>query len=158
VIGYRAPSFTIVDKTRWALEILEQHGILYDSSVFPIGFHPDYGMPDSPLAPYKITENLYEFPLSCVDILGRRLPCSGGGYFRLFPYRFTRYCIRKCNRQGRPVAFYIHPWELDPGQPRLDLPMSKKFRQYNNLRKTEKRLDALLRDFEFTTLREVLSL
>jgi len=158
IIGFRAPSFTIVEQTRWALDILEQHNIRYDSSVFPIGFHPDYGMPDSPLAPYKITENLWEFPLSCVDILGRRLPCSGGGYFRLFPYRFTRYCINKCNRQGRPVVFYLHPWELDPDQPRIDLPWDKKFRQYNNLHKTEKRLGALLKHFEFTTLREVLGL
>ena len=158
IIGFRAPSFTIVEQTRWALDILEQHNIRYDSSVFPIGFHPDYGMPDSPLAPYKVTENLWEFPLSCVDILGRRLPCSGGGYFRLFPYRFTRYCIKKCNRQGRPVVFYLHPWELDPDQPRIDLPWDKKFRQYNNLHKTEKRLDALLKHFEFTTIREVLGL
>ncbi|NQT18206.1 MAG: DUF3473 domain-containing protein [Planctomycetes bacterium] len=158
ILGYRAPSFSVVEETRWALDIMAHHGLQYDSSVFPIGFHPDYGIAGSPLAPYKITDDLWEFPLTVVDVLGRRLPCSGGGYFRLFPYSFTRYCLKKVNRQQRPAVFYLHPWELDPDQPRLDLPWDKKFRQYNNLRKTEKRLDKLLRDFEFTTMREVLSL
>ena len=158
VIGFRAPSFTITAATQWALPILEKLNLRYDSSVFPVGFHPDYGMPDAPLAPYKITERLHEFPLSCVDLLGRRFPCSGGGYFRMFPYAYTRFCIRKCNALGRPVVFYIHPWEVDPGQPRMPLPWSKRFRHYHNLHKVEKRLDALLGDFQFTTLRSVLGL
>lgn len=158
ILGYRAPSFSVVEETRWALDIMAHYGLRYDSSVFPIGFHPDYGMPNSPITPYKITDNMWEFPLTVVDVLKRRIPCSGGGYFRLFPYPFTRYCIKKVNREGRPVVFYLHPWELDPGQPRLDLPWDKKFRQYNNLHKTEKRLDKLLSHFEFTTIREVLSL
>ena len=158
ILGYRAPSFSVVEETRWALDIMAHYGLRYDSSVFPIGFHPDYGMPNSPITPYKITDNMWEFPLTVVDVLKRRIPCSGGGYFRLFPYPFTRYCIKKVNREGRPAVFYLHPWELDPGQPRLDLPWDKKFRQYNNLHKTEKRLDKLLSHFEFTTIREVLSL
>ena len=158
IIGFRAPSFTITAATKWALPVLERHGIQYDSSVFPVGFHPDYGIGDAPLAPYKITEGLYEFPLSCVEFLGGRFPCCGGGYFRIFPYFYTRRCIRKCNALGRPVVFYIHPWELDPGQPRVPLPWSKRFRHYYNLGKVEGRLDALLGDFQFTTLRDVLGL
>jgi len=158
ILGYRAPSFTVTETTRWAFEILKRHGLRYDSSVFPVGFHPDYGMPDSPLGPHQVADGLWEFPLSVAEWLGRRLPCSGGGYFRLFPYFYTRFCIRRCNRQGRPVVFYLHPWELDPGQPRVELPWTKSFRHYHNLHKTEKRLDRLLGDFEFTTIREVLAL
>ncbi len=159
LLGFRAPSFTVVEKTRpWALETLERHGFRYDSSVFPVGFHPDYGVADAPLVPYRITEQLYEFPMSCLDFYGRRLPFSGGGYFRLFPYAYTRFCMRRCNAEGRPAVFYLHPWELDPGQPRIKLPALKQFRHYNNLDRTEARLDALLGDFEFTTIREVLGL
>ena len=158
IIGFRAPSFTMVEGTKWALPILERYGIKYDSSVFPVGFHPDYGIGDAPLAPYKITDGLYEFPLSCVELLGRRFPCSGGGYFRIFPYAYTKYCIGKCNALGRPVVFYVHPWELDAEQPRVKLPWLKSFRHYHNLKKVEARLDRLLGDFQFTTVRNVLGL
>jgi len=158
IIGYRAPSFTIVKQTTWALDILRRHGIRYDSSVFPIGFHPDYGMPAAPLAPYEIAEGLREFPMSVAEVFGRRLPCSGGAYFRVFPLAYFRYCIRKINRDGRPVVFYLHPWEVDPGQPRVKVPLSRRFRQYHNLHKTQKRLDSLLGTFQFTTIREVLGL
>jgi len=159
-IGFRAPSFTVVERTKtWALPILEKYRFKYDSSVFPIGFHPDYGVVDAPLSPYKITEGLYEFPMSCLEIFGKRLPFGGGGYFRQFPYAYTKYCIRKVNDEGRPTVFYLHPWELDPGQPRVSkLSVSQKIRHYRNLDKTEKRLAKLLGDFEFTTLREVLGL
>jgi polysaccharide deacetylase family protein (PEP-CTERM system associated) len=159
-LGFRAPSFTLVESTKhWALPILERMGFKYDSSVFPIGFHPDYGMLESPLVPYKITDGLYEFPMSCLEVFGRRLPFGGGGYFRLFPYAYTKYCMRRVNAQGRPVVFYLHPWELDPGQPRIrNLSFSKKIRHYRNLDKTEQRFEKLLGDFEFTTIREVLGL
>jgi polysaccharide deacetylase family protein (PEP-CTERM system associated) len=155
-IGFRAPSFTVVEKTMWALSILSKHGILYDSSVFPIGFHPDYGVPSSPLAPYQISRELTEFPLSCAEYMGKRIPCSGGGYFRLLPYTLTRLLIRKVNSDGRPAVFYLHPWELDPGQPRIPLPFTKRLRHYNGLQKTEEKLERLLNDFQFTTIREVL--
>jgi polysaccharide deacetylase family protein (PEP-CTERM system associated) len=158
VIGFRAPSFTIVEKTRWALKILEKYEIKYDSSVFPVGFHPDYGFSSAPLIPYKITGRLYEFPLSCLEVAGVRLPFSGGGYFRLLPYAYTKYCIKKCNAEGRAVVFYLHPWELDPQQPRVKLPWLNRFRHYHNLAKTEERLESLLQDFQFTTVREVLAL
>lgn len=158
ILGFRAPSFTLVESTRWALPILERHNIRYDSSVFPVGFHPDYGMPEAPLTPFKITENLYEFPLTCIEIFGRRIPCSGGAYFRIFPYFFIKLGIKKCNAQGRPAIFYLHPWELDPEQPRIKLPWMKRFRHYYNLHKVEDRLDRLLSDFHFTTVKEVLNL
>jgi len=158
-LGFRAPSFTVVEKTwTWALETLEKYGFQYDSSVFPIGFHPDYGVADAPLTPYKITEKLHEFPMSCLEVFGGRLPFSGGGYFRLFPYSYTKLCMKRCNAQGRSAIFYLHPWELDPGQPRIKLPRSKAIRHYRNLDQTEKRLDTLLGDFQFTTVREVLGL
>ena len=159
-IGFRAPSFTMVEKTKpWALPILEKYNFKYDSSVFPIGFHPDYGIPDSPLSPYKISDGLHEFPMSCLELFGRRFPFGGGGYFRLFPYASTKYCIKKVNDGGRPAMFYLHPWELDPGQPRIkDLSLSKRIRHYRNLDQTEKRFERLLKDFEFTTIREVLEL
>jgi len=158
-LGFRAPSFTVVEKTsEWALETLEKYNFKYDSSVFPVGFHPDYGLPRAPLVPYRITEKLYEFPISCLEVWGKRLPFSGGGYFRLFPYSYTKMCMSKWNGLGRPAVFYLHPWELDPEQPRLRLPKSKAIRHYGNLDKTEKRLDSLLSDFQFTTIREVLGL
>lgn len=159
-LGFRAPSFTMVNKTKeWALPILEKHQFKYDSSVFPVGFHPDYGMVEAPLTPYKITPELLEFPMSCLEVFGRRFPFSGGGYFRLFPYAYTKYCMQKVNAQGRPAVFYLHPWELDPGQPKVkNLSFSQRFRHYRNIDQTEKRLEKLLNDFQFTTIREVLGL
>lgn len=158
IIGYRAPSFTVVEKTFWALDILEKYGIKYDSSVFPVGFHPDYGIPDAPLVPYKITENLFEFPLSVANVFGKRVPCSGGGYFRIYPYFFTRYLIGKINKDKRPVVFYLHPWEIDTGQPKIKLPLTKRIRHYFNINKTEQRLEKLLTHFKFNTIKNVLGI
>ncbi|MCK4334407.1 DUF3473 domain-containing protein [candidate division WOR-3 bacterium] len=158
ILGFRAPSFSITDKTSWAFEILERNGIRYDSSVFPIAFHPDYGMPTAPLSIHKVGELLIEFPLSCVEILGRRIPCSGGGYFRMYPYLLTRSLLKRCNREGRPAIFYFHPWEIDADQPRVELPRLKRWRHYYKLDKTLNRLDRLLSDFEFTSVKEVLGL
>jgi polysaccharide deacetylase family protein (PEP-CTERM system associated) len=155
--GFRAPSFTITENTMWAIDILYKHGIEYDSSVFPVGFHPDYGISDAPLVVYKINENMLEVPLSIVELLGKRIPCSGGGYFRLFPYYITKYLMKKCNKAGRPVIFYLHPWEIDPEQPRLKLPFLKKTRHYNNLKKTYSRLEKLLSDFEFVPIKEIIN-
>lgn len=158
ILGFRAPHFTITRKTMWALDILVRHGIQYDSSVFPIGLHPDYGISDAQLDIYRITPDIIEVPLSTVSVLGVRIPCGGGGYFRLYPYRLTKSLLDRCNRKGRPAVFYLHPWELDPHQPRLKLPYLSRFRHYNNLDKTSYRLNRLLEDFEFTTIREVLGL
>ena len=155
VRGFRAPSFSVTRKTWWALDIMRSAGISYDSSIFPVGFHPDYGVPDAPLAAHRIADGPYELPMSCAEVFGRKVPCSGGGYFRLFPYAATRALMRRCNSQGRPVIFYIHPWEVDPGQPRVAMPALKKFRHYNNLEVTMKRLDRLLSDFQFTSIRKL---
>jgi polysaccharide deacetylase family protein (PEP-CTERM system associated) len=153
--GFRAPSFSVTRKTWWALDIMRSTGIAYDSSIFPVGFHPDYGVPDAPLEAYRLPEGPLELPMSCAEVFGRRLPCSGGGYFRLLPYLATRALMRQCNRQGRPVIFYLHPWEVDPGQPRVAMPALKKFRHYNNLERTESRLERLLSDFSFTSIRKL---
>jgi polysaccharide deacetylase family protein (PEP-CTERM system associated) len=158
VLGYRAPSFTVVEKTKWALPILERHAFRYDSSMMPVGFHPDYGVPGGPLDPFMVGDTLHEFPLSCVEVLGRRVPCCGGGYFRLLPYAFTRRGIRRCNADGRQVVFYFHPWEIDPGQPRVRLPLGKRIRHYYGLAAMERKLERLLTDFRFTTVREALGL
>ena len=155
--GFRAPSFSVTKKTLWATDTMVRLGLEYDSSVFPIGFHPDYGIGDAPLGAYSHPSGLTELPMSVANVMGRRVPCSGGGYFRLLPYAATRSLIRRCNVEGRPVVFYLHPWEIDPGQPRVKLPASKAFRHYNNLGRTLSRLDRLLKDFEFGTVTEVLA-
>ena len=153
VLGFRAPSFSVTRKTWWALELLRSSGLRYDSSVFPVGFHPDYGVPDAPLEAHP-AEGLLEIPMSCARLLGRNVPCCGGGYFRMYPYGLTRRLMELCNRQGRPVIFYIHPWEVDPAQPRVGgMPASKRFRHYYNLTETMPRLERLFEDFQFTTIR-----
>lgn len=153
--GYRAPSFSLTRQTMWAADILVRHGITYDSSVFPLTYHPDYGISNAPLTPYRIAEGLMEIPLSIVPFGPLRMPISGGGYFRLYPYAVTRALIRHLGRRGTPVMFYLHPWELDPQQPRVRIPMLKRFRHYVNLAKTEERLNRLLRDFRFSTIQDV---
>jgi polysaccharide deacetylase family protein (PEP-CTERM system associated) len=154
--GFRAPSFSVTNRTMWATDILRDAGIHYDSSVFPIGFHPDYGIGTAPLSPYRHSNGLLELPMSCAEIAGRRIPCSGGGYFRIFPYSFTRLLLRQCENAGRPVMFYLHPWEVDPGQPRVPaLKGQKRFRHYCNLNRTLGRMERLLRDFSFGSVREI---
>ena len=158
VRGFRAPSFSLTRRTLWAIDILRESGIQYDSSVFPVGFHPDYGIPDAELSPHLLGGGLTELPMGVAELAGRRIPCSGGGYFRLYPYALTRALMRRCNRQGRPVMFYLHPWETDPGQPRVSgLPWTKRFRHYNNLDKTVQRLERLLSDFRFTSARRLIA-
>ena len=151
--GFRAPSFSVTRKTWWALDILRECGIRYDSSMFPVGFHPDYGVPDAPLAAHHLSVGIWELPMSVAEVAGKRVPCCGGGYFRQFPYSVTKHLMQRCNQQGRPVNFYLHPWEVDPGQPRIPLPLVKRLRHYNNLAKTMSRLERLLNDFEFTSAR-----
>lgn len=145
--GYRAPSFSLTTRTMWAPAILAAQGIRWDSSVFPFGAHPEYGIADAPLDPYWLAEGLVELPMSVVEFGGRRVPCPGGGYFRLYPYSLSAALIRRCNAAGRPAIFYAHPWEFDPEQPRMPLPPLKRFRHYNNLEHTLARLDRLLGEF-----------
>lgn len=159
IVGYRAPSFSINPDLDWFFKALDEFGLKYDSSLFPVALHPDYANSGVPLDPYKITETITEFPMTCVELAGKNLPCSGGGYFRLFPYWWFRWALKKVNKADRSAVFYLHPWEIDPEQPRItSVPLSKQFRHYNNLHKCEKRLERLLQDFSFTTVRDVLGL
>lgn len=159
VIGFRAPSFSVDPEKAWVYRILAKHGIRYDSSIFPMSINPDYGNSESPLEIHTAEAGITEFPMSCFKFAGRALPCSGGGYFRLLPYSYTSYGIRQCNKEGRPVVFYLHPWEIDSGQPRVNnVSLTKRLRHYLNRDRTEKRLSRLLGDFEFGTVRSVLGL
>ncbi len=151
VYGYRAPSYSITKKSLWALDILAELGFRYDSSIFPV-YHDNYGIPDAPRFAYRLEkQNMMEYPISTVQFPGVNLPIAGGGYFRLFPYWFTRMALRRINRKERqPFIFYLHPWEVDPGQPRVDGAGAKsRFRHYLNLDKTRNRLERLLQDFSF---------
>ena len=159
VTGYRAASYSITNQSRWALDILAEQGFTWDSSIFPV-HHDRYGMPGTPRWPHRLTTDkgyeLAEFPLSTFKLPGYTLPIAGGGYFRLFPYWFSRYGLGSINRHGRPFVFYLHPWEVDPDQPRLDVKWFSRFRHYNNLDVCEQRLARLLSDFRFTTMSQVL--
>jgi polysaccharide deacetylase family protein (PEP-CTERM system associated) len=161
VLGYRAASYSITRQSLWAIDILCDLGFTYDSSIFPIA-HDRYGIPGAPREPGPIKDSrgksIVEFPLSTVKFMGRRLPCSGGGYFRLLPYGFTRWALRKINKDDNlPFIFYLHPWEVDPGQPRYEnASWLSRFRHYTNLDKCESRLSTLLDEFRFTTVRDVL--
>jgi polysaccharide deacetylase family protein (PEP-CTERM system associated) len=156
VLGFRAPSFSVTKRSLWAIEILQSFGLVYDSSVFPI-IHDIYGIPDAPRHPYQIARGFWEFPMTTVRILGKNLPIGGGAYFRVFPYWLTRWGIRHTNAAGEPAIVYLHPWELDPGHPRIKTSPLNHFRHYANLEKTETRLAALCRDFRFTSLRGLLN-
>ncbi|MER3424401.1 MAG: polysaccharide deacetylase family protein [Nitrospiraceae bacterium] len=159
VLGYRAPSFTIMRETWWALPILVQEGFVYDSSIFPIR-HDRYGVPDANPLCHRVetaTGPLWEIPPSTLSVMGIRMPIAGGGYFRLIPYRLLRRLLRYAETAGNPLVMYFHPWELDPDQPRFNAPMLSRFRHYVNLHKTECRFIQLLRDFCFGPIRETIA-
>jgi len=159
VLGYRAPSFSVTRQSMWALDVLLDEGYCYDASIFPIR-HDRYGIPDAPRWPHHVEcagGRIYEVPCSTVRVGGTNLPVAGGGYFRLLPYAWTRWGLARLNTQGQPAIFYLHPWELDPAQPRLPVNALGRFRHYHNLHKTEARLRALMRDFRFGPLNAVLS-
>lgn len=157
--GYRAASYSITKKSLWALDILGECGFEYDSSIFPVR-HDNYGIVNSPRLPYMIkTKNGYpikEFPLSTLKLFNYNLPVAGGGYFRLFPYAFTKLAFQSINNSN-PFVFYIHPWEIDKAQPRIKANFFSRFRHYNNIDKCEERLARLLNDFKFTSMEKVLS-
>jgi polysaccharide deacetylase family protein (PEP-CTERM system associated) len=160
VTCYRAPSFSITKKSQWALDVLAEEGIRIDSSIYPI-HHDRYGMPDSePWIHHRVTSAgpLLEFPPAVLKTRVGNVPVSGGGYFRLYPKRFTASCIRRVNRAGQPFMFYVHPWEVDPAQPKL--PSSsrvKTWRHRVNLKSTYAKLDALLTRFSFGTMSDSIS-
>ncbi len=158
VHGYRAPSYSITKQSLWALDVLVEEGFSYDASIFPIR-HDRYGIPDAPRHVHALERaagNLTEVPPSTVRIGSMNLPVAGGGYFRLLPYGWTRWGIARINaRERKPAIFYLHPWEIDPDQPRLEAGAVSRFRHYRNLDKTEGRLRRLLGDFRFGRLTDV---
>jgi polysaccharide deacetylase family protein (PEP-CTERM system associated) len=170
VNGYRAPSFSITARSLWALDVLIEEGYTYDTSIFPIR-HDRYGIPSAPRHAFRVAvgqplrvasddePGLLEIPASTVRLLGQNLPVAGGGYFRLLPYWWARFGIRRVNEvEGKPAVFYVHPWELDPGQPRLNGSRLSCFRHYRNLDKTEGRLRRLLGQFAFGPMTEAFCL
>jgi polysaccharide deacetylase family protein (PEP-CTERM system associated) len=152
VLGYRAPSFSITEQSLWAWDVLLEEGFTYDASVFPIR-HDRYGMPSAPREAHVVRRaggGLVEIPSTTVRVAGVNLPAAGGGYFRLLPYWYSRAAFRYLNNvEKRPAVFYMHPWEVDPGQPRLKAPWLSRFRHYTNLAATENRLRRLLAEFQF---------
>ena len=161
VLGYRAASYSIVRRSLWALDTLVELGFAYDSSIFPVR-HDRYGIPDAERSPHRLAtpsgKAIVEWPLSTAQAFGLKLPVSGGGYFRLLPYWLTRWGLKSINqREARPFIFYLHPWEIDPEQPRVAVGPLSRFRHYTNLEKCEGRLRRLLREFRFGTVRDGLA-
>jgi len=160
VRGYRAASYSITNKSMWAMNILADLGFDYDSSIFPVR-HDIYGVRDAPRGCYSTGVGaLLEMPLTTVELMGQRLPCSGGGYFRILPYAFTKWAFTRVNTVDRmPGIFYFHPWEIDPNQPVVkQAPLKSRFRHYTNLSKTETRLKQLLIDFQWGRMDQVFGL
>jgi polysaccharide deacetylase family protein (PEP-CTERM system associated) len=159
VLGFRAPSFSIVPGREWALDVLIEEGYRYDSSLFPVR-RPGYGYPSGPPDPHWLERpggRLAEIPPTTLRWCGMRLPAAGGAYFRLLPYRVVQAAFRQCEHRGVPGTFYIHPWEVDPGQPRLAVPWLTRVRHYGGLRRTTQRLERLLAEFRFTAIRDTVA-
>jgi len=157
VRGYRAPSYSINAKNLWALDVLQETGHVYSSSIYPIR-HDLYGMPDAPRFPFRFRpDGILEIPVTTVRMGGRNYPCGGGGYFRLLPYGAFRWMLARVNEQDRQSGlFYFHPWEVDPGQPRVKgAPLKSRFRHYLNLDSMATRLERLLGDFSWGRMDEV---
>jgi polysaccharide deacetylase family protein (PEP-CTERM system associated) len=157
VRGYRAPSYSINSGNLWALDVLQEAGYEYSSSVYPIR-HDLYGMPDAPRFAFRLRPGaILEIPVTTVRFGGRNLPAGGGGYFRLMPYGLYRWGLRRVNeRDSQPGMFYFHPWEVDPDQPRIEgAPLRSRLRHYTNLRTMEARLRRLLADFHWGRMDEV---
>lgn len=161
IVGYRAASYSITRQSLWALDILADLGFEWDSSIFPV-YHDRYGIPDSPTTPYRVLtssgKTLLEFPLTTAKLFGYQMPAAGGGYFRLYPYALSRELFKRATGAGsKPAIFYLHPWEIDPDQPRVaGASLLSRFRHYNNLSKCLPRLEAMLREFPFGTVSESL--
>jgi polysaccharide deacetylase family protein (PEP-CTERM system associated) len=154
--GYRAPAFSITKQSLWALDVLRDHNITYDSSIFPLAIHDRYGINNASRFANKTYNGLWEFPISTVRLGKQNWPVAGGGYFRLFPLWITRQAIGHLNAKEHPAVIYLHPWEFDPDQPRIpDAPLLSRFRHYVNINKTESRLRTLLNEFKFAPICEV---
>ena len=156
VTGYRAATFSIGARNMWAFPILAQEGYAYSSSINPIR-HDLYGMPDAPRVPFRPDpEGVMELPMTTLRLIGRNWPCSGGGYFRLLPTALYRAGLRRINHHGQPGIFYFHPWEIDPGQPRIrNAGWKSRLRHYTNLSRMAGDLDDLLCDFAWDRMDRV---
>ena len=160
VLGFRAPSFSIVPGLEWALDILLEEGYRYDSSLFPVRRPGGYGYPDANPDPHWITRpagRIAEFPLTTLFRFGMRIPAAGGAYFRVFPYGVVRSAFRETAQRNVPGTFYLHPWEVDPEQPRLPVPWLSRMRHYTGLSRTRPRLERLFSEFQFTTIASTLA-
>jgi polysaccharide deacetylase family protein (PEP-CTERM system associated) len=159
VLGYRATSYSIVQRNLWALDVLDEAGYRYSSSIYPI-HHDLYGIPDAPRFAFRaVPDGLIEIPVTTCAIAGLRVPCGGGGYFRLLPYVLSRWAIRRVNRRDcQPAVFYFHPWEIDPRQPRIEARLKSRLRHYVNLARTQPRLERLLCDFRWDRVDRVFGL
>lgn len=156
--AFRACTWSIGRKTPWAIDELLRAGVVLDSSIQPVR-HPDYGVPRAPTTPYRISGQqgeLVEFPPLTWDVVGKHVPVGGGGYLRLFPLALLRAGLRQKEARGVPGCLYLHPWEVDPDQPRQALGGLRGFRHYVNLRRTHGKLDRLLQQYPFTTLTSAL--
>ena len=155
VTGYRAPSFSIDQRTPWAHEVLAEQGYAYSSSVAPVK-HDHYGWAEAPRFAFKPVagSDLIEIPVTTAEFVGRRLAAGGGGFFRLLPYAFSRWAIRQVNNEAeRPAIIYFHPWEIDPGQPRVaNAPIKSKLRHYTKLKAMAPKLERLMSDFRWDRL------
>lgn len=160
VDGYRAPSFSVTAKSMWALDVMVEAGLRYDSSVFPVQ-DALYGIPGAQRFPFTVHERdgraLAEFPMTTTSLGSRNLPLGGGAYLRLLPYRYMQWGMRRVNAEGHPAVVYLHPWEIDPDQPRLPIRGKRGFStHYWRLDAMEPKLRRLLRDFDFAPIRDVL--
>jgi polysaccharide deacetylase family protein (PEP-CTERM system associated) len=159
VLGFRAPSFSILRGCEWALDVLIEEGYRYDSSLYPIR-RPGYGYANGTRDPHWIDRpagRLVEAPPATMSVLGVRVPAGGGAYFRLLPYPLVRGALREAESRGVPATFYIHPWELDPEQPRLDVSLPTWIRHYGGLARTRRRLERLLAEFRFRPIAETVN-
>jgi polysaccharide deacetylase family protein (PEP-CTERM system associated) len=154
VAGYRAANFSMSADTWWAYEVLAETGHRYSSSVNPVR-HDHYGLPEAPRRPFGTGAGIVELPMTTIEGAGRRWPVSGGGWFRLLPYPVSRSGLRQAMRAGAQPIFYFHPWELDPGQPRLPAPPLARFRHYVNLNAMQGKLERLLADFRWSRIDRV---
>jgi polysaccharide deacetylase family protein (PEP-CTERM system associated) len=159
VVGYRAPSFSIVPRNEWALDVLLEEGYRYDSSIFP--GRPGSGWGGTSRDPHRMQRaagGLDVVPPATLRIAGRTLPAGGGAYFRLFPYRLCASALRQAQARGAAATFYVHPWEVDPGQPRFAVPFLTRVRHYGGIRNTLPRLRRLLSEFRFQPIARTLAL
>lgn len=158
VKGYRAPSFSVMRSNLWVMEALAEAGYRYSSSTYPIA-HDNYGIPEAPRFAFHplAGKDFLEIPVTSLRWLGRNWPCGGGGYFRLLPYGLNKFALESVRRQdGRPLVFYFHPWEIDPGQPRVaNASLKSRLRHYTNLDRMEAKLAHLLRAFRWGRMDEI---